>query len=226
VNRPRYADPEQRYTAAYGSPSRRAGAAAIDWTICLVAYLLVSIPLGGIQALGAVSWRERDFGGVPGELLVYIAEVGTALPAIAYFAGLLPTSHTLGMRARDIRIISLRTGRAPSYVASFARAVLTVAVAASVYVMFGRATSVQDKGHLDHTSWIALQVAYVLAAGAALSALLTVCTRSHRNLFDRIFGTAVIDELEAVAPQMGPWGPLNRFDLSYGERNRRTSLPA
>ncbi len=226
MSRPRYADPEQRYTAGFGSPWRRATAAAVDWTICLVAYLIASIPLGGIQALGAVSWRERDFGGVPGEPLVYAAEVGTAVPAIAYFAGLLPTSHTLGMRARDIRIVSLRTGRAPSYAASLVRAVLTVAVAASVYVMFGRATSVQDKGHLDHTSWIALQVAYVLASGAGLSAVLTVLSRSHRNLFDRIFGTAVIDELEAVVPQMGPWGPLNRFDLSYGERKRRTSLPA
>jgi uncharacterized RDD family membrane protein YckC len=226
VTRPRYADPEQRYTAGFGSPWRRATAAAIDWTICMVAYLIASIPLGGIQALGAVSWRERDFGGVPGELLVYAAEIGTVLPAVAYFTALLPSSHTLGMRARDIRLISLRSGRAPSYATSFVRAVSTVAVAASVYVMFGRATSTQGTGHLDHASSIALQVAYVLAAGAGLSALLTTFTRSHRNLADRIFGTAVVDELEPVVPQMGPWGPLNRFDLSYGERKRRTSLSA
>jgi hypothetical protein len=58
VSRPRYADPEQRYTAGFGSPGRRAAAAAIDWTICVVAYLIVSIPLGGIEALGAVSWRD------------------------------------------------------------------------------------------------------------------------------------------------------------------------
>jgi hypothetical protein len=219
VTRPRYADPEERYTAGFGSPWRRATAAAVDWTICLVAYLIVSIPLGGIQALGAVSWREHDFGGVPGEVLVIGAQVGTALPAVAYFTLLWPTSHTFGMRARDIRIVSLRTGRAPSYVASFARAVVLVATAASVYVMFGRATSTQGTGHLDHTSQIALQVAYVLAAGAALSALAVVLTRSHRNLVDRILGTAVVDELEAVVPQLGPWGPLNRFDLSYVRRD-------
>jgi hypothetical protein len=219
VARPRYADPEQRYTAGYASPQRRAVAAAIDWTICLIGYLIASIPLGGIQALGAVSWRERDFGGVPGEVLVYIAEVGTVLPAIAYFTFLWPTSHTFGMRARDIRLVSLRSGRAPSYVESFLRAVLTVAVAASVYVMFGRATSTQDgQGDLDHTSWIALQVAYVLASGAAASAILTVATRTHRNLTDRLFRTAAVDELEAVAPLMGPWGPLNAFDLSYRPR--------
>jgi uncharacterized RDD family membrane protein YckC len=148
-------------------------------------------------------------------VLVYAAQVLTAAPAVAYFAMILPSSHTLGMRARDIRLISLRTGRAPSYAVSFVRAVLTVAVAAAVYVRFERWTSVQDNGDLDHTSWIALQVAYVLAAGAGLSALLTTFTRSHRNLFDRIFGTAVVDELEAVVPVMGPWGPLNTFDLSY-----------
>jgi len=215
VNHPRYADPEQRYTAGFGSPWRRATAAAIDWTICLVAYLVLSIPLGGLQALGAVSWRERDFGGMPGQVLVIAAQVLTAAPAIAYFAALLPTSHTLGMRARDIRIISVRTGRAPSYVVAAVRAVLTVAVAASVYVMFERWTAVQELRHLDRASRIALYVAYVLAAGAGLSALLTTFTRSHRNLFDRIFGTAVVDELEAVVPLMGPWGPLNSFDLSY-----------
>jgi hypothetical protein len=218
VNRPRYADPEQRYTAGFGSPWRRGTAAAIDWTICLVGYLIASIPLGGIQALGAVSWREHDFGGVPGEVLVYIAEIGTVLPAVAYFTFLWPTSHTFGMRARDIRLVLLRSGRAPSYLASFVRAVLTVATAAAVYVMFGRATSTQGTGHLDHTSWIALQVAYVLSLGAALSLLVTVLTRSHRNLVDRLFGTAAVDELEAVVPQMGPWGPLNRFDLSYVRR--------
>jgi len=226
VNRPRYADPEQRYTAGFGSPRRRGTAAAIDWTVCLVAYLIVSIPLGGIQALGAVSWRENDLGGLPGEMVTIAAQGLTAVPAVAYFAFFLPSSHTLGMRARDIRMISLRTGRAPSYVVSAVRAVLTVALAAAVYVLVQRATSVQDKGHLDHSSWIALQVAYVLASGAALSALLTSLTPSHRNLFDRVFGTAVVDELEAVVPQMGPWGPLNSFDLSYGERNRRGSLPA
>jgi hypothetical protein len=130
------------------------------------------------------------------------------------------------MRARDIRMVSLRTGRAPSYVASFLRAVLTVATAVSVYVMFGRATSQGGSGSLDHSSWLALQVAYVLASAAALSALAVVLTRSHRNLVDRVVGTAVVDELEAVVPQLGPWGPLNRFDLSYDPRNRRTSLPA
>jgi uncharacterized RDD family membrane protein YckC len=227
VSRPRYADPERRYTAGFGSPGRRATAAAIDWTICLVAYLIASIPLGGIQALGAVSWKEHDFGGVPGEVLVIAAQVGTALPAVAYFTFLWPTSHTFGMRARDIRIVSMRTGRAPSYVASFLRAVLTVATAAAVYVMFARATTTQaGNGSLDHSSWLALQVAYVLASGAALSALSVTLTRSHRNLVDRFVGTATVDELEAVIPQMGPWGPLNRFDLSYDPRHRRTSLPA
>ena len=176
MNRPRYADPEQRYTASFGSPWRRATAAAIDWTLCVVAYLVVSIPLGGIQALGAVSWRERDFGGMPGEVLVVVTQVLTVAPAIAYFATLLPTSHTFGMRARDTRIISLRTGRAPSYVVASVRAVLTVAVAASVYVMFGRWTSMQGHGDLDRSSRIALHVAYVLAGGAGLSALLTTFT--------------------------------------------------
>ena len=59
-----YADPAGRYVAAYATPWRRVAAGAIDWTLCYVAFLLVSIPLGALQALGSVSWREGDFGGL------------------------------------------------------------------------------------------------------------------------------------------------------------------
>jgi hypothetical protein len=39
-------------------------------------------------------------------------------------------------------------------------------------------------------------------------------TPERRSLVDRVFGTAVLDELEATAPRMGPWGPLDAFDTS------------
>jgi hypothetical protein len=225
--RPRYADPAGRYTAEFASPWRRATAAAIDWGLCLVAYLVASIPLGAIQTLGSTSAQDGDLGGVPGHVLVIGTQILTAAPAVAYFALLLPTSHTLGMRARDLRFVSLRTGKAPSPLASAVRAVGATAVAAALYVLLFYWTSFESVGHLDTASRVALYAAYVLGGAAAISAVAMIVTPTHRNVFDRLFGTAVVDQLEAVSPVMGPWGPLDSFDLTHDRRSARSlSFPA
>lgn len=212
--RQRYADPTNRYTASFGSPWRRTTAAAIDWGLCLVAYLLVSIPLGAVQALGAISQREGDLSGLPGHVLVIATQVLTAAPAVVYFGLLLPTSHTLGMRARGLRVVAVHTGRAPPYAAAFVRGATATAMAAAVYAVFLVTTSFDRPEHLDSASRIALHAAYIVASAAGLSALAMILTPTHRSGLDRLFGTAVLDEVEAVAPVMGPWGPLDAFDLS------------
>ena len=225
--RPRYADPTGRYTAEFASPWRRGTAGAIDWGLCLVAYLVSSIPLGAVQALGATSEEDGDLGGVPGHVLVSSMQVLTAVPAVVYFALLLPTSHTLGMRARDVRIVSLRTGRAPGRIASALRAAGATSVAAALYVLLFYWTSFETIGHLDTASRLALDAAYVLGAAAGVSAVGMIVTPTHRNAFDRLFGTAVLDRIEAVSPVMGPWGPLDSFDLAHERRSSRSlSLPA
>ncbi len=40
-------------------------------------------------------------------------------------------------------------------------------------------------------------------------------TPTRRSLVDRVFGTVVVDELEAVHSLRGPWGPLDAFDTSH-----------
>jgi len=75
-------------------------------------------------------------------------------------------------------------------------------------------TSFDKPTHLDSTSTHVLDASYVLAAAAGVSALIMIVTPTHRSLLDRLFATAVLDELEAVAPQMGPWGAIDSFDLS------------
>jgi hypothetical protein len=116
--RQRYADPTNRYLAGFASPWRRAAAAAIDWG---PGFLLVSIPLGTVQALGAISREEGDLAGRPGHVLVVAMQVLTVAPAVAYFAILLPTSQTFGMRMREIRTVSMSTGRGASYTAAIIR---------------------------------------------------------------------------------------------------------
>ncbi|HET8872452.1 MAG TPA: hypothetical protein VFM83_02090, partial [Gaiellaceae bacterium] len=88
---------------------------------------------------------------------------------------------------------------------------------AAVYVVIQWSTSFDKPSHLDSTSTYVLNASYVVAGAAFLSALTMIVTPTHRSLVDRLFGTAVLDDLEAVAPHMGPWGPVDAFDLS----NRR-----
>lgn len=214
-----YADPAGRYVAAYAAPWRRVAAGAIDWTLCYVAFLLVSIPLGALQALGSVSWREGDFGGLPGEVLFVATQVLTVVPVIAYFALLLPTSQTLGMNVLELRAISTRTGRAPSYVTATVRGVVATAIAGSFYATYSVATSFDEGQELDPTSSHVLDAAHVLVVVGCVSALTMMLVTTRRSLLDRLFGTAVIDELEAVTPRMGPWGPLDTFDLSTRPRS-------
>lgn len=212
--RRRYEDPTRNYVARFAAPWRRAIAATIDWGLCYVAFLLVSIPLGIVQGVGALSWREGDFSGVPGHVVVVGTQLLTLVPVVAYFTLLLPTSQTFGMRFSDLRTVSVRTGRGPSYLAALIRGATATAVAAAVYAVATYSASFEKPSHLDSTSSLALEAAYVLAAAGCVSALVMVITPTHRSLVDRLFGTAVLDELEAVVPHMGPWGPLDAFDVS------------
>jgi uncharacterized RDD family membrane protein YckC len=211
--RERYADPDERYLARFASPWRRAAAAAIDWTLCYVLFLLVSIPFGMLQTLGTVSREAGDLGGGPGHVLQVVAQALIAVAVVAYWAILLPTSQTYGMRITDIRQVSMRTGRGPSYVAAAVRGAIATVMAAAFYAVFLNATAF-DKPQLDSTSQRLLDISYVLVVMGCVSALTMLVTPTGRSIFDRIFGTAVLDELEAPAPRLGPWGPLDAFDTS------------
>jgi uncharacterized RDD family membrane protein YckC len=209
-----YSDPANRYVARFASPWRRAAAAAIDWTLCYLLFLLVSIPLGMLQTLGRVSWEAGDFGGEPGHVLFVVAQLLTAVPVVAYWVTLLPTSQTFGMRGMGTRIVSVRTGRGPSRGVAVIRGTIATVMAAAFYAVYLNTTAFDKAEELDSTSQLLLEGSYVLVAVGCVSAVLMLVTPTHRSLFDRVFGTAVLDELEATAPRMGPWGPLDAFDTA------------
>lgn len=211
----RYEDPTNRYVAKFATPWRRAAAAAIDWGLCYVAFLLVSIPLGVVQSVGTISREAGDLGGVPGHLLQVVAQVLTVAPFVAYFAFLLPTSQTFGMRATDLRTVSIRTGRGPSYLVAGIRAVLATVIAAAVYAVYLNSTAYGTSGSLDSTSRFLLDAAYVVAGVGCISALVMLVTPTRRSLLDRLFGTAMLDDLEAAVPRPGPWGALDAFDTAH-----------
>jgi RDD family len=216
ASRSRYADPAGRYVARFATPWRRIVAAAVDWGLCYVLFVLVSIPLGMVQTVGAVSREENDLGGVPGYVMEVVPQFLIFASIVAYWVILLPTSHTFGMRVTDIRVVSTRTGRGPSYLVAVIRGAIATLIAAAVYAVYLDRTAIGDR-ELDETSLFLLDVSYVVTAAAALSALVMVVTPSHRSILDRIFGSAVLDELEATQPHLGPWGPVDAFDTS----NRR-----
>ena len=180
-----------------------------------MAFLVVSIPLGAVQALGNVSWEEGDLGGLPGHVLFVMAQVLTVAPIVGYFGVLGPSSQTLGMRALELRLVSMRTGRAPSRITATVRGAIATAGAAGVYAVYLVSTSYDPPQSLDTASRYALDAAYVAAALVGASVLTMIVTPTHRSLVDRLFGTGVVDDLEALAPQLGPWGPLDAFDLSH-----------
>ena len=212
--RAKYADPRHRYIATFAPLWRRAVAATIDWGSVYIMFLIVSIPLGMIQSLGRVSWEAGDFGGRPGHVLVIVAELLTIVPIVAYWILLLPTSQTLGMRAADIRSVSRRTGSGISYSRATVRAFVATTFAVAVYIVAMQETAFANGEELDHTSQMLVDVSYVLFGIGCLSGLAIVLTPTRRSLFDRLFGTAMLDELEAVDPHMGPWGPMDAFDTS------------
>jgi uncharacterized RDD family membrane protein YckC len=210
-----YADPTDRYVARFATPWRRAAAAAIDWGLCYAAFLLVSIPLGIVQSVATLSREDGDLGGVPGHVIEVTAQLLTVVPVVAYFAFLLPTSQTLGMRATDLRTVSIRTGRGPSYLVAGIRAVLATVMAAAIYAVYVNSTDYGTSRELDSTSRSLLDASYVIAGVAVLSALVMIVTPTRRSLLDRLFGTAVLDDLEATAPRSGPWGALDSFDTAH-----------
>lgn len=210
----RYADPTNRYVAGFASPWRRGTAAAIDWGLCALIFILVSIPLGMLQTLGTVSREAGDLGGVPGHVLQLVAQFLVVVPVVAYWAILMPTSQTYGMRARDIRLVSVHTGRGMSRVVAVVRAAITTVIGAAFYAVYLNSTDYATSATLDETSLRLLEISYVLVGIGVFSAALMLVSPTRRSLFDRLFGTAVLHELEAVTPRMGPWGPLDAFDTS------------
>lgn len=211
----RYADPTGHYVASYATAWRRAGAAAVDWGLCYTLFVLAAIPLGMVQGVGRVSWEEGDFGGDPGHIVFVAAELLTAVPVVGYWFLLYPTSQTYGMRATGLRMVERKTGRGMSRLRAALRSAVTTLFGIAGYAVFLDATA-WDKGEqLDERSQFLLDGCYLLFWAACVSAAVLAFSPTRRSLFDRVFGTAMLDELEAVTPKRrGPWGPLDAFDTS------------
>jgi RDD family len=166
---------------------RRVGAAVIDWTICVVACLVVSIPLGLIEGFG-FALRSESSTAAPGHIVTLLAQVAVLLPIALYFTLGLKEGHTLGMAAFDFKTLDAHTGRPPGAVRSLSRSLVSVVFGAGVFAAY--------MGHsAEHTYWShqerALYVtALVVTAVVVVDKAFVPANRFGQALTDRLFRLA------------------------------------
>ena len=166
----------------------------VDWTICGVVYLLVSIPAGLVQTLGG--WAIVEGGGALGRALVVGSQVAVGTALVAYLALGLRSGQTLGMRAVEVHA-RVGDGRPPGLARSSARAVLGVLFAlAFVNAYFGLRGEAPVEG-LSEVEQLVFDVALVVAAVALAGKLWALADRRRRTLWDHLFGLVVLEDLDA-----------------------------
>jgi len=195
-----------RHGASEATPveiRRRIGAAAIDWTICLVAYLVVSIPLGLIEGFGFVLTSDSSTA-APGRVVTWIAQAAVLLPTLLYFTYGLKEGHTLGMAAFDFKTLDLHTGAPPRIGRSLLRSLLSVVLGVAVYAAY--------MGHsAEHSGWSRhVHLVYSLAVIGATVVLVDKAFvplhSSGRSLTDRLFRLARVTGAAAHDDRgLGDW---------------------
>jgi uncharacterized RDD family membrane protein YckC len=166
---------------------RRVGAALVDWTICLVAYIVVSIPLGLVEGFG-FALRSESSTSAPGRVVTLLAQIAVLLPTLLYFTLGLREGHTLGMAAFDFKTLDSRTSRPAGLFRSLLRSLLSVIFGVAVYAAY--------MGHsAEHTGWshhvrAIYTVSVVLAAIVAVDKAFVPLNSSGRSLTDRLFRMA------------------------------------
>jgi hypothetical protein len=166
---------------------RRIGAAVIDWIICVVAYIVVSIPLGLIQGFGFALTSESSTAG-PGRVMTWLAQAAVLLPILLYFTLGLKEGHTLGMAAFDFKTLDARTWRPAGIGRSLVRSIVSVVLGVAVFAAY--------MGHsAEHTGWshnahLIYTLAVIGAAVVAVDKAFVPLHSSGRSLSDRLFGLA------------------------------------
>jgi uncharacterized RDD family membrane protein YckC len=187
-----YMSPDFRESGTYAGPGRRARAGALDWAICLVLYLVVSIPAGMIQIGSSIA-------GPASSALDYLAQALVLAAPAAYFAGYLRTGHTLGMRALDLHVRTASTGRRPGWVRAAGRSLLSTAFGAAFYLTFF-GLSGPPAGETWSPRERAILVAAYLATITMLAGTLWALADPRRqSLWDKAFGLVRLDDLTTGA---------------------------
>ena len=196
-----YSDPHGTYTAAAAPLWRRGLAGAVDWILAGVAYLIALIVAGIVQAVAGVA------GDVPGTVAFWITETAALGVIVAYFAGLLASGHTLGMRALDIHVRAFADGRPPRLTRTVPRSLLglafaTAALNAYSYVS-GTPALAEFTTFQETVGRVAIGVVAVAAAGQAWM----LVDREGRTVWDRLTGLVVVEDIMPASLPGRLWSP-------------------
>ena len=199
-----FAAPDGSYSAMYPSVLRRLGAGAVDWSLCVVLYLLGSIVGGVFQAVGLTSWDAGDLRGIPGATLLAISQLLVALPVVAYFAAYWHTGSTLGMRALDIELVREETGLPPGWGRAIPRACVAFVLALAVNNVYLVIGADPFEGYSTAQRAV-IVVSFVLVAFLLAAKATMFVDERRRSLLDRTFGLVYLEELVFTRAERGPW---------------------
>lgn len=203
-----YIAPDGAYTAEYPRLRRRAAAAAIDWVLAYVVFIIASIVAGVFEAVGFTSYSAGDLRGIPGGILVGLSQVLVAGPVIAYFALYWATGSTLGMRALDIELVERETGLPPSRRRAVARACFAFVLAIAINNVYLVVASDPLNGYSTFQRDIII-ASFVLAGGTLVAKGWALIDERRQTLFDKLFGLLYVEEM-VFTRSSGPWATSAR----------------
>jgi uncharacterized RDD family membrane protein YckC len=203
VTRDRYSPADHSYSATAAPAWRRVVAAAVDWGLVFVLFLLAGFPLGMIQAVG-----ETLGGTVNDAIYALTAAIGLGV-VVAYFGCFVASGHTLGMRALDIHVFSYGSGKEPHPVRAGARGLLSLGFFLATIDAYGLSTGAYGEGGLTDAQAMWRQAALAGAVLALGGALWKLVDPDGRTLWDRLFGLVVVEDVvpEGMPDRLwSPWG--------------------
>jgi hypothetical protein len=199
-----FLSPDGSYSAMYPSVARRLGAGAIDWSLCVILYLLGSIVGGVFGTIGLTSWEAGDLRGIPGATLITISQLLIAAPIVAYFAAYWQTGSTLGMRALDIELAREETGLPPGWGRAVARGCVAFVLALAVnnvYLVLGG----EPFEEYSTVQQVVIVVSVALVSFLLAAKALMLLDERRRSLLDRAFGLVYLEEVVFTQRDEGPW---------------------
>jgi uncharacterized RDD family membrane protein YckC len=179
---------------------RRGAASAVDWVLVFVGFLILSYPLGMIQALGDA------LGGVWADLFFDLTQAAGLGVVAAYFGYFFSTGHTLGMRAFDIHVFAAQSGGEPHPLRAAARGLLSLGFFLAAIDAYGLSRGgLSDELSSSQATWRTVAVTGTLVALAGQ--LWQLVDPAGRTVWDRLTGLVVVED---VVPKSMPdrlWTP-------------------
>jgi len=198
---PPYSPADGAYRAVAAPLWRRVAAAAIDWPLVSVLFLLVGFPLGVIQTVGDA------LGGTAGSIIRDLTQALGLGVIVTYFTWFFASGHTLGMRALDIHLFSYGSGRAPHPLRAFLRSLLSLGFFLAAIDAYGLSSGGYRHGGLTDAQADWRLAAVAGAALAFVGGMWKLVDRDGRTLWDRLLGLVMVEEVVPTSMPDRLWSP-------------------